>query len=215
MDEEKDTPGTKPPGGDEDIVIEFVDHEEPAAPPAPPAPREAVPETGIVEIDVDAEEAREAEKEEELGRLQDQLLRSRADFQNYKRRVERDRGEDARNAAARTVREFLPVQDSLDRAVSALASEAPPGWCKGLELVRQQFQDVLLHLGVRRIEALGKPFDPSQHDAVMTAWDPAQPAGTILSVFEEGYEIDGKLLRPTRVSVNRRPEEPAEEEPGA
>ena len=220
MDEEKDTPGAKPPGEDEDIQIEFVDHEEPAGLPAAaplPAglPGEGERETGLVEIDMDAQEAQDRERDEQIERLQDQVLRARADFQNYKRRVERDRDGEVRGAIAKAIRELLPVLDNLDRALNTLESEAPPGWCKGLELVRQQFHDVLSRQGVARIESSGQPFDPSLHEAVMTAWDPGKQEGVVLSVLEEGYMIEGKLLRPARVSVNRRPEETAEESPGA
>jgi molecular chaperone GrpE len=227
MDEDDDVTGSgaKPPE-DGDIQIEFVeDHEEPPRQPilravAPPAEDR---ETGIVEIDMDAEEAELREKNEKIAQLQetaatlqDKLLRARAEFENYRKRADREREEMGRGAIAAFVKEILPVLDSLDRAVKALESEAPPEWCKGLELVRQQFADVLAKNGVERVETLGKPFDPGVHEAVMTSEVPEAEAGAVTAVLEEGYVLGGKLVRPARVVVNRRPEQgPGEGGPGA
>jgi len=227
MDEDDDVTGSdaKPPE-DADIQIEFVEeHEVPAQRPvlravAPPVEDR---ETGIVVIDVDAEEAQLREKNEKIAQLQetaatlqDKLLRARAEFDNYRKRADREREEMGRGATAALVKEILPVLDSLDRAVKALESEAPPEWCKGLELVRQQFSDVLAKNGVEKVEALGKPFDPGVQEAVMTSEVPDAEHGAVTAVLEEGYLLGGKLVRPARVVVNRRPEQgPGEGGPGA
>jgi len=235
MDEEDDGigPDEKPPE-DDNIEIEFVeDHEPPPAPPSSPAqPKpslKAVPppvrerETGIIEIDVDAEEAKLREKDDQITQLQetaatlqDKLLRARAEFDNYRKRTEREREKMGQGAAASFLREILPVLDSLDRAVKTLESEAPPEWCRGVELVRQQFSDVLAKSGVEKIEALGKPFDPAFHEAVMTSEVPEAEPGAVTAVMEEGYTMGGRLVRPTRVVVNRRPgQDQGEGGPGA
>jgi molecular chaperone GrpE len=237
MDEEDDVTGKGDvPPEDADIQIEFVDEHEPTPPEAPrpeparrPPPLKAVPPPepergiGILEIDVDAEETLLREKDQRIealqeaaANLQDKLFRSRAEFDNYKKRADRDREELGRAATAAFVKEILPVLDSLDRAVKALESEAPPEWCKGVELVRQQFTDVLAKNGVEKTDALGKAFDPALHEAVMTSEVPDAEPGAVTAVLEEGYTSGGKLVRPARVVVNRRPDhEPGEGGPGA
>lgn len=217
MDQDDDVTGkgAKPPD-DADIQIEFVDEHEPSAPP----PLKAVPPPekergmGLVKIDMDAEEAQIRERDERIAALQeataniqDKLLRARAEFDNYRKRADREREEIGRAATTAFVKQILPVLDSLDRAVKALESEAPPEWCKGVELVRQQFADVLAKSGVEQIDALGKTFDPGFHEAVMTSEVPDAEAGAITAVLEEGYTSGGKLVRPARVVVNRGPDQ--------
>ena len=142
---------------------------------------------------------------EENKALGDAIARARADFFNYRQRVEREQerlrsmaGEDA--AAA-----LIPVLDNLDRALSANRSDLE-SFVKGVGMVRDQFFSVLEDLGVSAIETVGKPFDPSAHEAVAVeeAGEGVED-GIITEELQTGYTISGKVLRAARVKVARAP----------
>jgi molecular chaperone GrpE len=192
----------------EDISIEFVeapDGSEP--PPTSPVPVDLTgPETGILEISVEpeAEEVagRELELETKVAKLEEQILRRRADFENYRRRQDREREEISRQATARVVEALIPALDDLDRAVDAVRQEVSEDHLQGLLLVRRQILDTLGKMGVEEIDALGQPFDPAFHEAVCMVDRPDVSPMTVTSVFQKGYTLGGKLLKPSRVEVN-------------
>jgi len=197
----------QPPGYD-DISIEFV--ETPDGDDRPPtAPVSAdlkEPETGILEISVEPEgqeeAGRELELENKVAKLEDQILRRRADFENYRRRQEREHEELSRQTTARVVEALLPALDDLDRAVDAVRLEVSEDHLQGLLLVRRQIFETLGRMGVEEIDALGQPFDPAFHEAVCMATRPDVPPMTVTSVFQKGYTLGGRLLKPSRVEVN-------------
>ncbi len=202
--------GGNPPGGvDEprEMTIEFVDHEE-----GPHTVSGEIPVEIQAEASAPAAEGAGAQTER-LQQLEDMVLRQRADFENFKRRAERDRAEVSDRARAALVKEILPVLDNMDRALAILEKEAPAEWCKGMELVHQMFLDTLLKAGAEPMEALGRPFDPQYHEAVTLTEDPALPDGAVADVLERGYLFRGKVLRVARVRVNRLQRETAEEAP--
>jgi len=97
---------------------------------------------------------------------------------------------------------LLPVIDNLERALATATASGNPALRQGVEMTLQQLRKLLLQHGIESDEVVGRPFDPHQHDALSQGHDPAQPAGTILEMFQRGYRRGAKVLRPARVSVN-------------
>ena len=125
--------------------------------------------------------------------------RSAADFANYKRRVEQERGEQARFANAATVINILPVYDDLQRAVETMdAHLAGLNWAQGVVAIQRKFQGVIESLGVTEVPAAGEPFDPALHEAI--ARQPGEE-GRILHVVQKGYRLGDKVVRPAMVIV--------------
>lgn len=203
-DRTPDAPGEPPDEGD--ISIEFVDHSEDEGPASSSGshPRPEEPETGILEVDLDAAGASEEAQalKERVAKLEDQLLRRRADFENYKRRQEKEAEETRRQAAARAVENLLPALDNMDRALESVRGEVSQDHMLGLELVRQQMLDALSKMGLEEIQALGQPFDPAFHEAVNMVHEPEVPPMTVTTVYQKGFTLGGKLLRPARVAVS-------------
>ena len=142
----------------------------------------------------------QAEKDE----LTQTLVRRQADFENYRKRVERDRFEEARRGVARIIEDLLPVLDGFVRALRAHDDPAYEEYRKGLELIYRQLWETLSKHGVERIEAAGKPFDPHFHQAIERVETDEVPDGSVLEVLQEGFLFHGRVLRPSivRVSVN-------------
>ena len=132
----------------------------------------------------------------------DRLLRKTAEFENYRKRVDRDRQSMAESAAADLVRDLLPLVDDLERALKVeAASDAADAYRRGVELIHRQLLDILRKRGVKPIEALGADFDPHFHEAV--AYEPAEGRrdGEIIEEFARGYMLGERLLRPSMVKV--------------
>lgn len=132
----------------------------------------------------------------------DLLLRKTAEFDNYRKRVERERQILADAAAAGIIEELLPLVDDLERALTADAgTEAAEGYRRGVELIHRQLVEVLRKRGVHPIEALGEPFDPHYHQAV--SYEPAEGHrdNEIIEEFRRGYMLGDRLLRPAMVKV--------------
>ena len=137
----------------------------------------------------------------ERDELHEQLLRRRADFENYKKRVERDRVQAERAAAARICQALLPILDDFDRALDALPSDSPLR--EGLELIQRQLLGLLESEGVRSKDPIGEPFDPEAHQALSYEDVPGFAAGTVVETFRKAYFLGGRLLRPALVKVAR------------
>jgi molecular chaperone GrpE len=156
----------------------------PAAPPA---------ENGSAEDP--AEVARQRDE------FRDLLLRKSAEFDNYRKRVDRERREQAELAGADLIGELLPMLDNLDRALGSVPVSEEDPYRKGVELIRQQLLDILSRRGVAAIDPHGEPFDPHWHEAVVREAAPAAADGEVLEVFTRGYRIGNRLLRPAMVKV--------------
>jgi molecular chaperone GrpE len=131
--------------------------------------------------------------------LQDRLLRNAAEFDNYRKRVDRERRDLAEHTAADVLMEFLPIVDNLERALAA-ASEADP-LRKGVELTLKQLLDLLRRRGVRPIEAVGADFDPNFHEAVIHEASSEHREGEVIAELQRGYLLGERLLRPAMVKV--------------
>jgi molecular chaperone GrpE len=133
--------------------------------------------------------------------LYDRLLRKTAEFDNFRKRVERDRKDMIEWAAADVLTDLLSIADDFDRA---LAAEAPPeaqGYKAGLELIQRQLADLLKKRGVTVVEALGADFDPHLHQAVAYDEVPGARDGEVVDVMAKGYKLGDRLLRPAIVKV--------------
>jgi molecular chaperone GrpE len=142
-------------------------------------------------------EALRAERDE----LQDRLLRTAAEFDNFRKRVERERREHAQFAAADALMEMLPIIDNLERALQAAPGSDLDGFRKGVELILQQMLDLLRKRGARPIEALGADFDPNVHEAVIHEPSEAHREGEVMQELQRGYMLGDRLLRPAMVKV--------------
>jgi len=131
----------------------------------------------------------------------DRLLRKTAEFDNYRKRVERERRAHAEQAVTDLLRELLLFVDDFDRALTVDAEENPAAYRKGVELIHSKLHDLLRKQGVRPIEAIGEDFDPNLHQAVTHEDSPGHREGEVLEELRRGYTIGDRLLRPAMVKV--------------
>ena len=143
----------------------------------------------------------------ELDDLRQTLLRRQADFENYRKRIEKERTEDSRRATARVIEGLIPVIDGFEHALAAHREKEYEVYRRGFELIYRQLVDNLAKLGVERIDPLGKQFDPHLHQAMDRLETADHEDGTIVQVFQPGYVFHGRVLRPAmvRVAVNAAP----------
>jgi len=136
---------------------------------------------------------------QEKAELQDRLLRLAAEFDNFRKRSERERLEAIEYAAAGALASLLPVLDDLERALKTPTTDGD--YARGVELIHQRFSDSLRKLGVEPLEAQGKPFDPALHHAIERVEDPAVEQDTVVAELQRGYTYKGRLLREALVRV--------------
>jgi molecular chaperone GrpE len=184
------------------LGIEAVDeeseadrHNEAPAAEAPPRPRAAapVPETGA------------AADPEEMVQLKDRHLRLLADFDNYRKRAEREQKSQARFSMVEPLRELLPVVDNLERALAAPGSA--DDLRHGVAMIVRQFLEVLRKIGVEPVPAVGHRFDPRFHEAVMRVEGDDVEAPTVVEELQRGYVFHERLLRPSMVKVAVPPDD--------
>jgi molecular chaperone GrpE len=132
--------------------------------------------------------------------LQDRLLRTAAEFDNYRKRVERERRDLADYMKVDILAEILPIVDNFERALQAPSSDID-SLRKGVELIHKQMHDFLRKRGVTPIEALGADFDPNFHQAVIHETSPSHREGEVIEELQRGYMLGDKLLRPAMVKV--------------
>jgi molecular chaperone GrpE len=178
---------------------------------AAPSPQTSDPEaTGPVRAELIATRAELRRVEIERNELRDALARRQADFDNYRKRVERDRAESYNRLVAEVVSKLLPVLDNLRRALEAESSlqssesEEFRHFLQGVELIYKQLSGVLEGLGLQPVEALGHRFDPHVHEAVITEQTEEYEPDTVIQELVPGYRLGEKLLRPAIVKVATR-----------
>lgn len=146
--------------------------------------------------------SREAELERERDTFKDLLLRRTAEFENFRKRTDRERLAQSEAAAGDLMSELLPLVDDLERALQAEAgSEGADAYRRGVELIHRQLSEVLRKRGVKPIDALGADFDPHYHQAV--SYEPAEGRrdGEIIEEYRRGFTLGDRLLRPSMVKV--------------
>jgi molecular chaperone GrpE len=132
----------------------------------------------------------------------DRLLRKQAEFDNYRKRVDRERQSVAESAAADLIADLLPLVDDMERALKAdTGKEGAEAYRRGVELIHRQLLELLRKRGVRPIEALGQDFDPNYHQAVSHESAPGRREGEVIEEFRRGYMLGDRLLRPAMVKV--------------
>jgi molecular chaperone GrpE len=165
---------------------------------APESPPEAKPEADIETVRVKL-----ADAQAEVLKVRDQLLRTAADFDNFRKRTRKDVEEAQRKGLERGLVEVLPVADNLERAVQAAQQSGDlTSVVEGVTMVLRFFEDAMSRLGVERVKSLGQGFDPGLHEAVQHI-ESDEPAGTVVAEMTPGYRLGGKLLRPAMVAVAR------------
>ncbi len=135
----------------------------------------------------------------ELDNIKDKLLRTAAEYDNYRKRTEREKLESAGNGAASAIEKLLPAMDALERAVSAESKDAD--YKKGVEMTLGMFVSALERIGVKEIDALGKPFDPHCQNAVQNLETDEYQSGDVAMVLQKGYKLGERVIRPAMVAV--------------
>jgi len=141
----------------------------------------------------------------DLEELRQTLLRRQADFDNYRKRIEKERAEDQKRATGRVIEQLIPVVDGFEQALAAHKEAEYESYRKGFELIYKQLLDNLTRLGAERIDPVGKLFDPHLHQALDRLESAQHPDGTILEVFQPGYVFHGRVLRAAMVRVAVHP----------
>jgi molecular chaperone GrpE len=134
----------------------------------------------------------------------EQVLRTRAEFANYQKRAKLQADADRAYAVGSLAKDLLDPLDNLSRAIDALRSSGAEGITAGLDMVQKQLLDVLAKHGVEPIDALGQPFDPNLHDAIVQQPATDHPEGTVVGELSKGYKIRDRVLRPTKVAVSSK-----------
>lgn len=156
--------------------------------------------------DIRDEAVAESEAADELQRQRDEyydrLLRTTAEFDNYRKRIERERQAQLEATVASVVEDLLPLMDDLERALAAEPGpEGADAYRRGVELIHRQMTDLLRKRGVEPIEAVGADFDPNLHEAVSYDAVEGRRDGEIIEEFRKGYRLGDRLLRPSMVRV--------------
>jgi molecular chaperone GrpE len=181
--------------------------EEEAATPEPPtAPEPLVPvEAATVSPEQLAELKERAGKADENW---ERLLRTTADFDNFKKRAAREKQEAIKFANEGLLQKLLPVLENLDMALAATQTARPKdgqSLQSGVNMISQQLKNVLAEAGLEELDALGKPFDPNLHEALMQKETPDVPEGQVIQQLRKGYKFRDRLLRPAGVVVAKQP----------
>lgn len=146
------------------------------------------------------------EENSEFNALQDRYVRLCAEFDNFKKRAEKDRQISVRFANELLLKDLLPVLDHLEQAVSAASSATSASAISdGVKMVLKQFEDTLARHGISAFSALGTAFDPMKHEAMAEQEDSSVPAGQVVMEYQKGYFLNERLVRPARVVVAKSP----------
>ncbi len=139
----------------------------------------------------------------ELDEKNDRFIRLVADFDNYKKRAVRERTEIVETANRMLILKILPVLDNLERALDHRESSNSDSFYEGINMILSHFREILKAEGVEPIEAVGEAFDPELHDALMQVDEGDGDTGTVVSEFDKGYTLKGKVIRHSKVSVKK------------
>lgn len=149
------------------------------------------------------EEKSEEKTEEKADDGDEKYVRLMAEFQNYKKRVAKEKNDIREYATEKLVMELLPVLDNFERALAASAEDDPAGYAKGMELIFTQMVTELQKSGLAEVEAEGQDFDPTKHNAVMTEENEELESGKVSKVLQKGYALNDKVIRPSMVAVTK------------
>jgi molecular chaperone GrpE len=181
-----------------------------AAEPEAPGGDEAQ-KAAMLQAQLEESFKRARETSDRLKDTHDRLLRTAAEFDNFKKRSAKEKEDVQRFGIERLLKDFLPVMDNLERALDHAEQHDPRQVIEGVRLVQKLFETTLAKHGVLGFSALGKPFDPGLHEALMQQ-ESDEPAGTVVSEMAKGYKLNDRLVRPAAVVVSK-PRTPAEPPP--
>ncbi len=149
------------------------------------------------------------EKDEELHALHDKYLRLAAEFDNYKRRVQRDQQDTIRFANEKLFKDLLPTLDNLERALQAgREQDRIEGLIEGVDLTYKHFLDILQKMGIKQVSSVGEVFDPTKHQAVGQVESNTIPENVVVDEYQKGYFLHDRILRPAMVTVAKVKTEP-------
>lgn len=158
----------------------------------------------VEEIEV-VEEVEIVDYEKQFNIASDKFIRLNAEFMNYKKRTEKEKSDIYKYANEKFIMELLPVIDNIDRALDSIeAADDHKAVIEGVNLIKKNFDDFVKKNGVEVIEAIGKPFDPSIHHAVMTEANDEVEEDTVIDEFQVGYTLNSKVIRPSMVKVSKK-----------
>lgn len=177
-------------------------------------PKDASPDVSIDETPSDNPELKESEvsvevedafskMQEELGLVHDRYLRLAAEFENFKKRSERERLTSIRFANESLLSELLPVLDHLEHAIAAANNHTAGNVVTGVQMVLKQFKDILAKHGLKEFTSLGTPFNPNLHEALAERESLEHENGVVIEEFQRGYMLNDRLVRPARVVVSK------------
>lgn len=182
--------------GDEPEIIEIEGFEGDLEPTVPPQEAEEAPAGESEEVFSDP-----GRFEEEINHLREMYLRKLAEFDNYRKRTERERLERDKMAGVEIVQDLLPVIDNFERAIEHASDSSHEAFEQGVQMIAKQLLDVLQRRGLERFDPTGEAFDPEFHEAIQKVEDPNLPGGTVAWTLAKGFQYGGRLLRPAMVGV--------------
>jgi len=191
---------------DDDRVDRGDDFDPPVRPMAAPGAGPEATADSSVELS-EAQNQIEALTREKSA-IYDQLLRRQAEFENFRKRLDRERGEIYQRTRAEVLLELLPVLDNFDRALESLETSGDDAEAlhQGVALIHKQLKDAVTKMGLQPVESIGKSFDPNIHEAITVEPTDEHEENTIIAEFQRGYKLGDRLLRPARVKVAGAPE---------
>ena len=181
----------------------------PAAPggngsPTPEKEGEQIPMVAMTMEEYSALQGQAEKAQAESKEYLDGWQRERAEFTNYRRRMEREQAQATQNITGQIIKRYLVILVDLERALKTRPTEGDgAAWSAGVELIYRKLQSVLESEGVQRIPAEGQPFDPTQHEALMQEDSPNHKSGEVIEVLQQGYKIGDRVLRPALVRIAR------------
>ncbi|PKR79042.1 nucleotide exchange factor GrpE [Halalkalibacillus sediminis] len=171
-----------------------------------------VSKENVEEQTVDTENNEENEQEEkteveqlieEKEELNNRLIRLQADFDNYRRRVKKEKENDLKYKSQDLATELIPVLDNFERALQVEVSDKDQSFVDGVKMVYQQLQQSLANAGIEEIEAENESFDPQKHQAIMQVEEEGYESDQVVEVLQKGYQLKDRVIRPAMVKVNQ------------
>ena len=150
-------------------------------------------------------------KDEEILKQKDTFLREKAELENFKKRLTKEKEDFVQFANERLLKELLQIEDNLERAMAA-PNATLESLKEGVEMIQKQFKDFLKNQKVEAIEALGKPFDPNLHEVLNQQESEEHEENTVIEEYSKGFTLNGRILRPAKVVISKKPTEKKEDE---
>jgi len=149
-------------------------------------------------------------KDEEIANQKDTFLREKAELENFKKRLTKEKDDFVQFANERLLQELIQIEDNLERALE-VPNATLESLKEGVEMIQKQFSTFLKNQKVEPIEAIGKPFDPTLHEVLNQQESEEHEENTVIEQYSKGYTLNGRILRPTKVVISKKPDEKKED----